>query len=339
MLKFFARLLPALSTLVLPLAAQSPGDLVQRMDDARKASLLNEEGLKPWRLGVSFDLLTPKGAVAEHGTFEELWASPDRIRRAFVSPGYTATEILNKGQTFRTAQQPPPPELLQVLQTQLEDPIPEKRDVEVTSPLFEKKTFSKVELECIMLDPPHTSGYPPLGLNPSFCFSAGQPSLRLFLNYGAEQVIRNTIGNFQGKAVALDIQIFEAGVLALRAHVDQLASFAPQDASFATMPNQEMVSRSADIESSVAAGRLLTKVVPLYPDQARAAHLTGAVALRATIDRTGHIQSLVPLRSPAFILTESAMKAVRQWTYEPYRIDGEPIEVRTTITVNYNMSR
>ena len=309
------------------------------MADARKASLLNEEGLKPWHLAVSFDLLTPKGAVAEHGTFEELWASPDRIRRAFVSPGYTATETLNKGQIFRTAQQPPPPELLQVLLTQLEVPIPDKKDVEVTNPLFEKKNFAKVELECIMLNPPHTSGLPPLGLNPSFCFNPGQPSLRLFLNYGAQQVIRNTIGHFQGKAVALDIEIFEAGVLALRAHVDQLASFSPQDASFAVIPNQEMVSRPADIESSVAAGHLLTKVAPLYPEQARAAHISGAVVLRATIDRSGHIQSLVPLRSPAVILTESAMKAVRQWTYDPYRIDGEPIEVRTTITVNYNMSR
>ncbi len=92
MLKFFPCFLPVLFTLVPPLAAQSSADLVQRMADARKASLLNEEGLKPWHLAVSFDLLTPKGAVAEHGTFEELWASPDRIRRSFVSPGYTATE-------------------------------------------------------------------------------------------------------------------------------------------------------------------------------------------------------------------------------------------------------
>ena len=335
----FLRLLPVLSTLVPFAVAQSPSDLVQRMSDAHKASLLNEEGLKPWHLAVSFDLLTPKGAVAEHGTFEELWASPDRIRRAFVSPGYTATETLNKGQIFRTAQQPPPPELLQVLQTQLEDPIPEKKDVEVTSPLFERKTFSKVELECVMLNPPHTSGFPPLGLNPSFCFNPGQPSLRLFLNYGAQQVIRNTIGHFQDKAVALEILIYEAGILALHAHVDQLSTFTPQDASFAAIPNQERVSRSIDLGSSSAAGHLLTKAVPLYPEPARAAHLTGTVVLRATIGRDGHISSLVPLRSPAFVLTDSAMKAVRQWTYDPYRVDGEPVEVRTTITVNFSISR
>ena len=106
----------------------------------------------------------------------------------------------------------------------------------VTSPLFERKTFSKVELECVMLNPPHTSGFPPLGLNPSFCFNPGQPSLRLFLNYGAQQVIRNTIGRFQDKAVALEILIYEAGILALHAHVDQLSTFTPQDASFAAIP-------------------------------------------------------------------------------------------------------
>ncbi len=339
MLKHFVRLLPILSTLVHFVVAQSPSDLIQRMDDARKASRLNDEALKPWHLAVSFDLLTPKGTVSEHGTFEELWASPDRIRRAFVSPQYVATETLNKGQTFRTAKQPPPPELLSVLQMQLEDPIPEKKDVEVTSPLFEKRNFSKVDLDCIMLDPPHTPGFPPLGLNPSFCFNPGQPSLRLFLNYGTQQVVRNTVGHFQGKAVALDIVIYEAGVPALRAHVDQLSTFAPQDSSFVAMPTQEMVSRSLEIGSSVEAGRLLTKVQPQYPDQARAARISGTVVLRAMIGRNGHIESLVPMQSPALILTDSAIKAVQQWTYEPYRVDGEAVEVQTTITVNFNMSR
>ncbi len=338
MLKYFVRLLPAVLFLVPFLSAQSRSDLIQRMDEARAASQLTDEGLKPWHLAVSFDLLTARQTVSEHGTFDELWVSANRSRRTFVSPGYTATETQNGGQVFRTSKQPPPPELLAVLQTQLEGPIPGRKDVEATSPLLEKKTFSKVDLECIMLDPPHTSGFPPLGLNPSFCFGPGQPSLRLFVNYGAQQVIRNSVGHFQGKSVALDIQIFEAGVLALRAHVDQLSTFSPQESSFAAMPTQEIVSRSVDIGSSVAAGRLVTKLAPPYPERARAAHLSGSVVLRATIDREGHIASLVPMQSPALLLTESAMQAVRQWTYEPYRVDGEPIEVRTVITVNYRIS-
>ena len=82
MLKHFACLLLALLFLPPFVFAQSRSDLIQRMDDARVASRLTEEGLKPWHLAVSFDLLTPKQTVSEHGTFEELWASPDRIRRA-----------------------------------------------------------------------------------------------------------------------------------------------------------------------------------------------------------------------------------------------------------------
>ena len=146
------------------------------------------------------------------------------------------------------------------------------------------------------------------------------------------------MGHFQGKTIALDILIYEAGVLTLRAHVDQLSTFAPQGSSFVSMPTQEMVSRTVEIGSSVAAGRLLTKVAPPYPEKARAAHLTGSVVLRATIDRSGRIESLVPVRSPAILLTESAIKAVQQWTYEPFRVDGKAVEVQTIITLNYAIS-
>jgi outer membrane biosynthesis protein TonB len=61
--------------------------------------------------------------------------------------------------------------------------------------------------------------------------------------------------------------------------------------------------------------------------------------LRAIIGRDGHVHGLRPVSSPGPDLTISAIAAVRQWTYKPYLLNGEPTEVDTTITVNYNLNR
>jgi TonB family protein len=81
-------------------------------------------------------------------------------------------------------------------------------------------------------------------------------------------------------------------------------------------------------------GSLIYKTDPVYPPIAKAAHVQGAVVLRAIISKTGTIEDLRAISGPE-MLKGSAMDAVKQWTYKPYLLNGEPVEVETTITVNY----
>jgi len=83
----------------------------------------------------------------------------------------------------------------------------------------------------------------------------------------------------------------------------------------------------------VTPGAMLKKVAPKYPGLARAAHIQGTVILHATITKEGKIANLVVVSSPHKILSKSALKAVQQWTYRPYLLNGEPIAVDTTITI------
>jgi protein TonB len=71
---------------------------------------------------------------------------------------------------------------------------------------------------------------------------------------------------------------------------------------------------------------------------AKLAHLSGTVVLRAIISKTGTIEDLEVsfATSPMFVL--ASINAVRQWTYRPYLLNGQPTEVDTTITVNYAMT-
>ena len=88
--------------------------------------------------------------------------------------------------------------------------------------------------------------------------------------------------------------------------------------------------------SQMAAGSLIHRVQPEYPEIARQARIQGAVQLRAIISRAGTIQNLT-VESGAPMLIPSALKAVRQWRYRPYLLNGEPVEVDTQITVNFTL--
>ena len=86
--------------------------------------------------------------------------------------------------------------------------------------------------------------------------------------------------------------------------------------------------------SHISEGNLIYRVQPQYPEIARQARIEGTVALRAIISKAGTIENLI-VESGHPMLAPAAMKAVRQWRYRPYLLNGEPVEVETEITVNF----
>jgi len=92
------------------------------------------------------------------------------------------------------------------------------------------------------------------------------------------------------------------------------------------------------VDAGIMAGNILTKVNPIYPPDAKAAKIQGTVVLHATIGKEGNIESLQLVSGPKE-LQKSAWNAVNQWTYKPYLLNGNPIEVDTTITVNYSLQQ
>lgn len=90
------------------------------------------------------------------------------------------------------------------------------------------------------------------------------------------------------------------------------------------------------ISSGVMEGMLINKVLPVYPVAARAMRIAGRVELQATISRGGTIDNLRVVDGPV-LLRAAALEAVRQWRYRPYLLNGEPVEVETTIEVEFKM--
>ena len=91
------------------------------------------------------------------------------------------------------------------------------------------------------------------------------------------------------------------------------------------------------VSSGVIAGQGLSQPQPTYPPLAKQARISGKVILHALISKEGTIEGLT-LVSGHPMLAPSAIEAVKRWKYRPYLLNGEPVQVDTTIEVNFNLN-
>jgi TonB family protein len=94
--------------------------------------------------------------------------------------------------------------------------------------------------------------------------------------------------------------------------------------------------RRLKVGGSVRAPKKVVDVKPEYPEDARAAKIEGVVILGIVIGEDGSVISTTVLRSiPA--LDQAAVDAVSQWEFEPTLLNGEPVEIEMTVTVNFTL--
>jgi TonB family protein len=91
------------------------------------------------------------------------------------------------------------------------------------------------------------------------------------------------------------------------------------------------------VGGNVQAARIIKKVAPLYPKDARTAHISGTVRLHVIIDTDGGVNQLEVISGHP-LLQEAALDAVRQWIYQPTFLNGNPVEVDTTIDIIFTLN-
>lgn len=90
------------------------------------------------------------------------------------------------------------------------------------------------------------------------------------------------------------------------------------------------------VSKGVIAGLLLSPIRPVYPPIAKTAGISGTVVVEAVISKAGAIESLHVVSGPE-MLRNAALDAIRAARYQPFRLNGEPIDIQTTITVNFRL--
>ena len=108
-------------------------------------------------------------------------------------------------------------------------------------------------------------------------------------------------------------------------------------ASDSSDSNANKAPKQLSVSSDVMQQNILTKAVPVYPPAAKKARIQGKVALSAVIGTDGIVESLRVLSGPQE-LQQSSLDAVRQWTYKPFLLNGNPVEVETTVNVVYTLA-
>ncbi len=91
------------------------------------------------------------------------------------------------------------------------------------------------------------------------------------------------------------------------------------------------------VPEAVQERKLVVRVEPDYPPAAKRHRITGEVRLAAKIAADGHVADLRVLSGHP-LLVKAALKAVNQWKYKPTEINGQRVEVSTTITIRFELS-
>ncbi|HUL17249.1 MAG TPA: TonB family protein [Terriglobales bacterium] len=89
---------------------------------------------------------------------------------------------------------------------------------------------------------------------------------------------------------------------------------------------------------NVQAAMLINRVTPQYPPLARQTRISGTVRLHALIAKDGTVQQLEVISGHP-LLVQAALDAVKQWRYRPTLLNGEPVEVDTTIDVIFTLNQ
>ena len=153
-----------------------------------------------------------------------------------------------------------------------------------------------------------------------------------FKTYLAPQVVLA-----EGRDLAVNAKL-QMGVL--EDTVDVQAEYRGQPYAMKASPSTETTAEPKRIRigGSVEAAKVITKVQPVYPESAKKRGAQGSVLLHAIVSKDGRPLSMQVLNSEIDPdLARAAVEAVSQWRYQPTLLNGEPVEVDTTIQVNFKL--
>jgi TonB family protein len=317
--------------------------------------------LKPWHLKATYQLYDEKGKHGEQGTYEYWWASPKVYRSTWTRPGATHTEwhtsdgkhaYQDTGDRLKFFEYK--------LQDALLSPLPRSADLDPEKSRLDQEYLGPKngKFPCIMVIPlmPNYKDLKtvPLGLFPTYCFDPHLPVLRASRDFGTMTTQFNNIVKVQNRYLAREILVYEEKRKILSAEVEPITTLDPSDPAL-TLPARSLPpstpTSSVDGTTSkqltvvhigaglMTTGMLVKKTQPIYPKQAKDAHITGTVVLQARIGRDGGIHDLRVISAPDPLLAIAALWAVSQWEYKPYLLNGDPVEVMTTVNVIYTLRR
>ena len=143
--------------------------------------------------------------------------------------------------------------------------------------------------------------------------------------------VAGVVGGVAGGSVGGSVGGVLGGIISA---VPTAAPPPPPPPPVAKAPTPQRIKVGGNVQSAM----IIRKTPPVYPQLAKSARVSGVVHLAAIISKDGTIQELHSLGGPA-LLIQAAMDAVKTWIYKPTMLNGEPVQVETTIDVNFTLNQ
>jgi TonB family protein len=329
-----------------PAASALPKDPAGLMDLAAPLYDFNAANLAPWHMKATYQIYDEKGQPSTEGTYEYWWLSPQTNRSTWARAHASYTEWHTSEGHSHLITGGPLQYFEYKLQSALISPLPSANELDPSKVRLERQEVGVGgghKLPCVMVQPKMPLHSPmqtaPMGIFPTYCFDPNLPALRVSYSFGTLTTEYDHIARLNsGQYLARQIQMFDGKRKILTAQVDAVTGLDPADPALKPAPgaSEPQLFKSVDISAGIAAGMILKKQVPAYPEDAKAARVSGAVVLQAVIGTDGAIRDLHVVSAPASSLAASALWAVSHWQYRPYLFNGEPVEVHTTINVIFS---
>lgn len=303
---------------------------------------------KPWHLKGAYQAFDADGNPTGSGTFEEWWASPEKWKWSYSGTGFHQVRYRDGDKRSMTGDQGWVPFEDEDAVAFLWRPLAGKEEIEYLFLKSADRNIGAVPLHCVLpssvapelMASEDSAGNPMLGLRDSFrgwgvpttCFNPDSAVARVELFENGFSALFDDVVQVDGQYVAKDIWLRNGTVPIEHLTVTTLEVPARLDESEFAVP------ADARTLEKYSGGRRIAGKPPTYPPMAKTQKIGGLVMIRAKITKKGDISDPEVI-SGRRELRSSALEAVKTWKFEPYRLNGQPVEVSGTMSVMYRPDR
>lgn len=303
---------------------------------------------KPWHIKISYTRNAP-GAKPAQGTFEAWWAGPTKYKRVFTSSAFNQAEYGTANGPRRTGTADDAPAELQEIVDEFLKPIPFD-EASITAAKLEAQPLAlgSATLTCVSAVTPASATQP--ASMTSYCMDQAAPVLRLTVSHeGMTKTARDSIVKFQGRYVAQKVDRYgppqgpppRPGTPApppspeFSANIEALEPLATVDDAMFTPPADAAVPpKVIALDEKTTKKQLLQHPIAEYPMMAHWQHVRGVVEVALRVGTDGHVSSVRVLSGPP-LLQQATVETISKWTYKPFVVDGQPVQVDTTASMTF----
>ena len=323
-----------------------PEDPNQLLLLAQKQNRLANPDIPHWHLKISVTQFDPSGGVTVKSQVEEFWAGESKHKIIYTTPNASMTEYATEKGRFRSAGNQISPGPLMATGNAFTNPIFENESlIEKWILHRENRKVNGVKLICVSTRGIKAGSEKHEFTGSTYCLDPEKPSLLSRMNgVGTTSEVvytRSSVQDFHGYYVPKELELTVGGKRTVEAHLELIEDLAQEEDAFFLPPSDAVstpVVKTVSISAGISHAILEHANAPDYPIAAKAAGISGTVVLTGKINKDGSVSDLKVVSGPKE-LQQAAMDSVRTWTYKPYLLNGEPVEVRTTINVVFQPGR